>query len=519
MKLALAGRNVSRMGKYPVLHTATIDALRSWEQEFPVESWRIGDLAVWPLLRIRLASRMLEVGRPPVAPVQRSLAAPLTALKTLRLFDRARPNDGTPREAVFLSRPANRQFVNGRWYDRLLDPIADALEMQGSRVLQLEYRTAGSAYRLPRYRPAVSIRAAVTRRNVAAALHFTAAPPFDGFDAFVRTVRRSQPAIRIPSARWVAQYAHAIDQIARDFERILERARARIVFTCVYYTQVGMALCLAARRRNIPAVDVQHGVTAGNSAYESWSRFPNDGFSLLPSVFWCWSDEDARAVNGWPAHVRPAHRTVVGGHPWFAVWGSGQSLVRELDGLVPDRGGASLVVLVTLSWSSGLSDRLKRVIAASPPSWRWWLRLHPLMDRARPEVVAWSHTQGGRVVVDQATDLPLPRLLERADVHLTHNSTVVQEASRVGTPSVVIDSRALDVYTEELASGWAVFADEPGAICAAIVSQAARRASLVPRSPYPSWTELTRVVHDLVPQKSSCLDTAHAASSPTVAQA
>jgi len=502
-----------------VLHTATVDALRSWEQSFPVETWRIDDLAVWPLLRIRLASRMLEVGRPPVARVTRPLSGRLAALKALSPFDRTDANDGTPRDALFLSRPANRQILNGRWYDRLLDPIADALEMEGSRVLQLEYRTAGSTYRLPRYRPAVPIRAAVTRRNMAAALHFTASPRLDGFDEFVRSVRRSHPAIRVPSARGVARHAHAVDLIARDFERIIEGVRARIVFSCVYYTKVGMALCLAAHRRSIPVVDVQHGVTAGNFAYDGWSRFPTDGFSLLPSVFWCWSDEDARAVNGWPAHVRSRHRAVVGGHPWFAVWGSGQSPVRPLDGLVPDRGGAPLAVLVTLSWSSGLSERLKQVIAQSPPSWRWWLRLHPLMDRARPDAVAWSQTLGGRVVVEQATDLPLPLLLERADVHLTHNSTVVQEAARVGTPSVVIDSRALDVYTDELASGWAVFADEPVTICEAIASQAARRASLAPCSPYPGWTELTRVAHDLIRQTPSCPDTAPAASSPTVVQA
>jgi len=418
-----------------------------------------------------------------------------------------------------LTRPANRQVINGRWYDRLLDPIADAIESDGATVLQFEYRTADSDYRLPRFRPATPIRAAVTRRKIAAALQPLTVPRLDGFEDFVKSVRLHQPSIRVPSPRGVAHYMRATDLIARHFEHVLERSQARIALTCVYYTQVGMALCLAARRRNIPAVDVQHGVTAGNFAYDGWSRFPPDGFSLLPSVFWCWSEDDARAVNGWPREMAARHRTVVGGHPWFAVWGSDQPIARAVERAVPDRGDASVVVLVTLSWSSGLLDRLKRVIEQSPSSWTWWIRLHPLMDRDRAAIATWAAGQAARVRVDEATDLPLPLLLEHADVHVTHNSSVIQEAARAGTPSVVIDSRALDVYTREISSGWAVFADEPAAIHAAISHQAERRATLPPRSAYPSWTEMTRVVHDLLRQPAACRDTASAASSPTVAPA
>ena len=124
----------------------------------------------------------------------------------------------------------------------------------------------------------------------------------------------------------------------------------------------------------------------------------------------------------------------------------------------------------------------------------------------------------GRADVDASTDLPLPLLIEAADVHVTHNSTVVQEAARLGTPSVVIDARALDVYADELASGWATFASEAPAIVSAILEQHRRRASLDPLSPYPSWADMTRVVRDLVAESASCHATAHAASSPTPAR-
>jgi hypothetical protein len=421
--------------------------------------------------------------------------------------------------AIFLGRPANRQQIDGLWYDRLFDPIADLLEADGLQTLLLEYPPTGTRYLLPRYRPALSVRSAVTRRNVIAALRSVRPARLRDFDAFVQSVRVSHPGVAVVSALWVARQARSADLIARYFERFMRASGARVAFCSVYYTLVGLAFCLAARRAGIPSVDVQHGVTAGNPAYEGWTQVPDEGFALLPSRFWCWSEADAMPVRGWPATAQRCHRAFVGGHPWLALWNSNQPVVSGLRAQGPDRHGAALAVLVTLNWSSGFSDQLKAIMQSAPRDWVWWIRLHPLMGREREAIRSWclSH-MGTRAEVDSATDLPLPLLIEAADVHVTHNSTVIQEAARLGTPSVVIDARALDVYAAELSSGWAVFAGDVPAVGAAILEQRGRRRSLIPLTPYPSWTDMTRVVRELVAETGSCPATAPAASSPTPAR-
>jgi hypothetical protein len=340
-------------------------------------------------------------------------------------------------------------------------------------------------------------------------------PPLDGFDGFAREVTRRYPGFPPVSHRWVARRAHLVGMVARYFEGVMRRTDARAAFCTVYYAFPGVAWCLAARRCGIPAVDVQHGVTLRNPAYEGWSRFPADGYELLPEVFWCWSDADAAPVRAWPAAGQRRHRTVVGGHPWTTWWEHDGRERASRRSETPGR-GQGLTVLVTLTWSSGFSELLRQTILASPPEWTWWVRLHPMMDRDRTVVAAWCARHAPeRTSIAAATDAPLPALLEAADVHVTHNSTVVQEAARVGVPSVVIDRRALDVYVDELASGYACFADGPADIIAALSRQHDRRGTLPRAAPPPSWSAMTHVVLSLVQNRVPCPATASAASSPT----
>jgi hypothetical protein len=341
----------------------------------------------------------------------------------------------------------------------------------------------------------------------------------EGFDEFSNTVRRAHPDVTVVSPWWVAKQARSVERSARYFGAIFRRSRPRSAFCSVYYTLVGMAFCLAARRLGIPAIDIQHGVTAGNPAYEGWTRFPDSGFELLPSCFWCWSDEDARPLRGWPESARRQHRVVVGGHPWDAFWRADHRLAEGFKEKLPRRNAGSLTVLATLTWSSGLSTQLKNVIVNSPPEWNWWIRMHPLMGRERSAIRSWCNALEGRSIeVDRPSDLPLPLLLKEADVHLTHNSTVVQEAARGGMASVVIDPHARDVYTDQLGTGWAVFADQLSDVLESIVNQARMRRTLEPIPPYPSWADMASALRELLAGNASCPVTAPTASSPIAAR-
>lgn len=488
-----------------MLHGEVVAVLGALEDRFPVAEWSVGGIHVWPIIRTHLTTALLlDERQPPPAWSVRGLAK--------RTIDAARAEaedellgEGGPAlgraDVVFLSRPCNRTRLGTRYYDQFFDPLADLLEARGRRTLLFEYRARRSRYRVPRHRPSLLLRPLVVRALPGAAASVIRAAPrhLPEYGRFLRYLRDRHPHIQAPHSSWVVLRTAAIDRIAARLGVLLDRASPRLMLLNCYYSLVGMASSLAASRRGIRTVDVQHGVTLNNPNYQGWRAFPSSGYALLPERFWCWAEADTAPVRGWPATVASRHQAFVGGHPWMALFDGEREGTRDLYEEVRGLRGPALNVLVTLTWSSALSPALKRILEASPPDWTWWIRLHPLMDREREAIRSWcaAHARG-RVLVDRATDLPLPLLLRETDVHLTHNSTVIQEAASAGVPSVLIDRHGLDVYTGEIESGWARFEDRTEAVFFALEAQRSARDRLPPHRPYPPWTEVGATLDGLL---------------------
>lgn len=493
-----------------VLRVDVIGTLREWERRFPVETWRVGEIDIWPYVRVKMGAKLLAAGR------SRASHRPTTALRgameslrgaLARVRDFRSTVRGVPRaDVVFLGYPITRERLGTAWYERFFDPLADVLERESVRSLHLEYRLDGMAYRVPRHRPSLPIRSAVFPLTRARRGDLPEQPlRLEGYDELAETVREqfagaeTHETLRLPKLRLLRDRARAIEEIAGYFDGVFARARPRVAFCIAYYSVAHMAFCLAARRRGVQSVDVQHGVTARNPAYDGWTRFPDGGYVLLPDRFWCWSERDAGPVSGWPAAAARRHRPLVGGHPWAAFWQHAGPLADEFRKRIAAIKGSGPNLLLTLSWSSGLTEAHRQVLTASPADWTWWVRLHPSMETERREIRRWCEQHGaGRIRVDEPTDLPLPLLLQESDVHVTRNSTVIQEAAACGLPSVAIDRRAEEMYGHELESGWAVLAESTAEILAAIEAQRGAAARLPRRATYPSHGRMAEVLLDLV---------------------
>jgi hypothetical protein len=116
------------------------------------------------------------------------------------------------------------------------------------------------------------------------------------------------------------------------------------------------------------------------------------------------------------------------------------------------------VVLVTLQYGLSDSEQLEPLLAllkVASERFAFWIRLHPAMPERRRGEVRARLTGAGIFELDLCSDLPLPALLGCCDLHLTHSSSTVIDASQFGVVSVLTTEYGAELFQPFVRDGWA----------------------------------------------------------------
>lgn len=475
-----------------------IDLLAAAEAREPVRDWRVGGIRVWTMLRIRwffaIWSEQYCAEAPARGRALRMLkhAASVLGARVRCAFARLRDRSGEAAldrtcDALFFSDGVSFVNVGGRHYDRFCDPLIELLQARGLRCTLL---TAGHRFLTPRHTPShfvqpaldfAHLRGAPLGRKLAATVELPGIAPVRDTLAKVGV---DHPSL---DPRRMAVDVGRVIEVSRTLGRLLDQLKPKLAFVVSFYNLDGMALALACRERRIPLVDIQHGVQGElHPAYGRLPPVPAEGYELVPSRFWVWSDEEAQAIAQWAGGGRQ-HSALIGGNVWLDRWLAGEGqMARDADTQVRALCGraSGKRVLVTLQW--GLSEAeqlapLMELIGTSGEEFVFWIRLHPVMLPERATIEArFAQFPRARVVVAEATDLPLYALLRHADVHLTHSSSTVIEAQLFGVRSVVMSRYGAEIYPRQIADGVARLVEGgASALHAALLEQAAGRGPVV----------------------------------------
>jgi hypothetical protein len=116
----------------------------------------------------------------------------------------------------------------------------------------------------------------------------------------------------------------------------------------------------------------------------------------------------------------------------------------------------------------------------------FWIRLHPAMLETR-EAIRSSLSGEAAMELDEPTDVPLQALLASTDVHLTHSSSTIIEASQFEVRSVVTSDYGAEIFGPMIAEGWAeVETGSASRVVDALLRHAAPRARPDWVAPVPS---------------------------------
>jgi len=222
---------------------------------------------------------------------------------------------------------------------------------------------------------------------------------------------------------------------------------------CVIGIQPNESLCRAGKLKNIPIYDIQHGVIADAHPWYGEIYRKDTSIQNLPDGFLCWDEPSTVTISKWA--VNKGIRVLNVGNPWFLRFFKSQNddqLVNEAlaEGNKIDDDERPRIV-VSLQWGLAIEypdrifngvivDALEQVILSTEQSYNWILRLHPAQLRGVEREMCLTYlkkTFGAEKTQKwlQTSELPLPVVLKKADLHITDSSTVVIEAAWLGIRS------------------------------------------------------------------------------------
>ncbi|HNX82010.1 MAG TPA: hypothetical protein PKL77_07690 [Candidatus Omnitrophota bacterium] len=469
------------------------------EAKFPVETWEINGIHIWPLIRFELKKYFFNRDHPDnlqgktrktsyytqsclnylSGSLKHAYVSLLDSSHTASIKEQA--------QVVFLTYSVHKGLVKNKWFDRYCDPFVECFRDQGISTLMLESELSAYIYRIPRFSDSIYIQQQIDlirARNL-----FSKKRPVDEkvcyFDTFLNYVLSSDMNDFSISLNTLRHQIGILLDFAAYFKKILAAIKPKIAFIADYYSSLeSLGFVIACRQSNIQCADIQHGtVGAFHLAYSGWTKIPETGYELLPHIFWCWSKKDADEISKWSREYPNGPVAFIGGNLWLNLWLDPKNqFVAYYDTLILNtkNNHANLkYILYTADTYFGLPEWLTDVMRSTSDSLFWWVRMHP--SQLEQKGVIKKLLQDRKVAnfdIDLASDLPMPALLRHTDVHVTATSSSIKEAALFSVPSVFTHPDAFEHHQQEVSSGMALNACTFEALITAIQTQLTKKHDL-----------------------------------------
>lgn len=438
------------------------------EQRFPVETWRVEGVPIWPLVRCAVYNNfhMFERVRAPLG--LHRLGAALDIIKgPIRKFRANRRDHQTDRwrqvDALLLSDGVSTALVDEKYYDRFCDPLKFELDRRNYESLIV---TTGSRHQTPRYSRGISIQPTVDLLRAGARFDSVRRPrqrELDGFDEATRWMQDQHPKAHFRNARSFERSAIYLRHLEGYFDRILRRTDPKVVFTVCYYGYPSMAALLACHRRGIPTVDIQHGcINEFHHAYGQWTKLPPGGYQTLPRFFWCWNESAVRTIEHWSRNSNGAHTPLQGGNLFREMWRDDSNplvmkAAADVNASVRPANGRTRVLYTCNAFESNAELRLlANCIRETEANTFWFVRLHPSSrETATSRREALTGFGATTFDVHEAPTLPLYAMLRAVDIHVTEGSSSTEEAAEFDVPTLLLSDREAPLFQDLLTEGWA----------------------------------------------------------------
>lgn len=453
-----------------------IDYINEIENKYPVLDWCACGFCVWPILRIHITTQILlrssqgsgtfgQEATPSILKRLVGLAKGHIDGAVSGIKDKAKNQKITMADFLFVSDQYAKVLINGQWYHRYCDPIRENLYQKGYNSI---YFDLSHEYRIPRYNSGIFIQSKLDYIKIKSRLinDKVINTDWEGFDEMLTDIATDWDIYITPKQLYNS--INLIRELSKWYMTIINQGMFKACFLTCYYSTEMMALCLACKECGIPVIDIQHGVQGSHRAYSRWLKVPENGYELLPSIFWCWSDFEANNIGVWSRNTGESHHAIVGGNPWFDTYSdfiNNGDYDIEINGFKKLIAGYDKVMLICLSgipdFGIGLDQFLLDIMKHSGNKFLWLVRLHHTEMMYQERIINQIRQLGiENYEIELSCKLPLPLILQYVDMHLTHWSTTALEAAAYNVPTIFLDKKGLEVFNDQINSNLLYFAKD-----------------------------------------------------------
>lgn len=446
---------------------SSLELIAEFEKTFQVENWKVNDIHIWPAIRIPLMAawerdlyyKDVNISSKRQLPYYRVFSE----LKQLILAIAAYKKKPTETYEVGVwGMDIERLLIQNKYYSPYGDALRDLeyenhllcldLTIMKNRVNHYPCADITLGYFVRKY--VAKIRSILSiKTDIKAPLN----------EAILWCQDRELPSVGLTKNNLAFRY-ELLKLLKNYFKCIIKETQMRVCFKVSWYDDIGMALSWASKEMKILCFDLQHGIAGSTKsrAYSCWTRFPSEGYSLMPGGFWCWSEDDAKEINTWRTNSIKPIKVFVGGNVWNRAWKENKiSIKLDFDDNVKSD---NINILFTLQplWSEEIPDLLIDLIKKSPKGWSWKIRCHPMnmanlsnIDRQLKKI-----RTSAEVDVIDTTKRFLPNLLMNIHIHITGWSAVLFDAKEFGVKTILCHPSAKVLYKDMIDSNETIYIDD-----------------------------------------------------------
>ena len=431
---------------------------------------------IWPLLRHQLAAEYMGAGKTNVGPagvVMRGWLLVSGFFYVCLLLGQFILS-GRGIKYLFVSKASYRTRLSGYWFDRFCDSMIEGVgePLKGNSVIF--EGASGISYRKPRATrvplfPLQGVYYLVSRFSFVTNLIRPQVTDWVLYDTVVSELTK---LLKYPFKTDRLEFQKRLARIftfSRLFFFLLKKTKIRTVFFVCYYDDQSYGLTLAAKRLGIKTIDLQHGVQGKfHFAYSPFLFYPKNGYNVVPAEFWVWDERAHANIVNWKT---PNHQPFISGNVWLKYY------TNLPNGCLAVHESGKINILFTAQpVNEPVPKHVINLILATIDKCRWRIRLHPrqLGQKARIAELVTQNNLLNHVEIEQASELPLPEVLNWCSVHVTLFSSVVFEAEHFLIPSVVLDPVGRSLYFGEN-RGYFYFPDAGVDVGELIITLAGRR--------------------------------------------